>query len=203
MDYDKDPFLVLRFWFWVCECVDSPGKEIIVLRWKMKPLCVCVCLTLVTCSTSSTFDMKVFSDFTSLTVPFSHNMQEFSASVADFPFSVVKLSRRYQLWLTELGCSRPMPLLFFYLTFVNRPLKRRTIKHKNFNRVLNRLHLFVATRKILTPPPPIPPSSLIMPVPLHLPVLVECTHAWWSEIDSHSEGIGNRAVSMCMHACGK
>ena len=52
IDYDRDPFLVPRFWFWECECVDSPGKEIIVLCWKMEPACVCVracVLTSVTC----------------------------------------------------------------------------------------------------------------------------------------------------------
>lgn len=43
IDYDKDPFLVLWLWLWVCECVDSPGKEIIVLWWKMEPVCACVC----------------------------------------------------------------------------------------------------------------------------------------------------------------
>lgn len=77
-------------------CRQSRKRDHCLAMKDEAPVCVCVCVTLVTCSTSSTFDMKVFSDFTSLTVPFSHNMQEFSASVADFPFSVVKLSRRYQ-----------------------------------------------------------------------------------------------------------
>lgn len=202
MDYDKDPFLVLRFWFWVCECVDSPGKEIIVLRWKMKPLCVCVWLWShvqrvqhLIWRFSATSHLSL-----SLSLIICRNSQQ-ALRTSLFPLlnCLVGISADSQSWAALVLCL----FSFFYLTFVNRPLKRRTIKHKDFNRVLNRLHLFVATRKILTPPPPIPPSSLIMPVPLHLPVLVECTHAWWSELDRHSEGIGNRAVSMCMHACGK
>lgn len=46
IDYDKDPFLVLRFWFWVCR--QSRKRDHCDERWGP---CVCVCegATLVTC----------------------------------------------------------------------------------------------------------------------------------------------------------
>lgn len=48
-------------------------------------------------------------------------------------------------------------------------------------------------------PPLLPPTPLSScPSALHLPLLVACAHAWWSELDRRSEGISKRAVSMCI-----